>query len=243
MKSKHVANSNRSALPQPAEWTLPRRSFLRRALWTGGLAWAGMGVLTPAWAQSNPRLLVLGDSLSAEYGIPRGSGWVAQLGVQLQAHASGPWELINASMSGETTAGGHARLPSLLAKHRPQWVILELGGNDALRGLPLAQTRLKLGEMIKACTEAGARVLLIGIQVPPNYGPDYNQGLQQIYTQLAAQNKGTLLLPFFLAGVADGPDARRYFLDDGIHPNQAAQPILMRNVWQILSKALPKKKS
>ncbi|UBQ06800.1 arylesterase [Tepidimonas taiwanensis] len=185
---------------------------------------------------SAPVILVVGDSLSAEYGLARGSGWVALLEQRLQRQRPGA-RVVNASVSGDTTAGGRSRLPALLERHRPDIVILELGGNDALRGLPLATTRDNLRAMIRASRDAGARVLLLGMDMPPNYGERYRAEFRALYTDLARE-ENTAVVPFFLAGVADRPDAGQHFQDDRIHPNERAQPRLRDNVWAALQRLL-----
>ncbi|MDM7457516.1 MAG: arylesterase [Tepidimonas sp.] len=183
-------------------------------------------------------ILVVGDSLSAEYGLARGTGWVALLERRLQEERRAV-RVINASVSGDTTAGGRSRLAALLERHRPAIVVLELGGNDALRGLPLQTTRDNLRAMIRASREAGARVLLLGMDMPPNYGERYRAQFRAVYTDLAREEK-VGLVPFFLAGVADGPQAAALFQDDRIHPNERAQPILRDNVWPHLQRLLPR---
>jgi len=189
----------------------------------------------PATAQpAGPRrLLVLGDSLSAEYGLPRGAGWVALLQKRL-AEKRLPYEVVNASISGETTAGGRTRLPDLLARHSPAIVVIELGGNDALRGLPLAGTEQNLREKVRAAKTAGARPLLLGMQMPPNYGRAYAEQFAAIFTRVAEAEK-IPLVPFFLEGFGDKPD---YFQPDRIHPAERAQPLMLENVWPVLSKML-----
>jgi acyl-CoA thioesterase-1 len=177
-------------------------------------------------------LLVLGDSLSAEYGLPRGSGWVALLEQQL-AREQLAWQVVNASISGETSSGGRSRLPALLARHRPQVVVVELGANDALRGLPLAMTQANLTAMVQAAQGAGARVLIAGIKVPPNYGRAYGEGLTALFAQVA-RAEGTALLPFLLAGVADAPNADELFQPDRIHPKAEAHPTILAHVWPLL---------
>lgn len=173
------------------------------------------------------RILLLGDSLSAAYGIPQERSWPALLEKHLQQQAV-PSELINASISGETTAGGLRRLPALLQDHQPTWVWIELGANDGLRGLPLDQMRSNLRAMIDSATQASARVLLFEMRLPTNYGPRYTQAFSAVYSQLAAQTPAAAL-PFFLAPIAADMD---YFLEDGIHPNEAAQPILLDQILQ-----------
>ena len=191
------------------------------------------GAWTPAQAQgAGRRILVLGDSLSAEYGLARGSGWVALLEQRL-ARDKLAWQVINASISGETTSGGRSRLPTLLQQHKPQVVILELGGNDALRGLPLAMTQANLAEMARAAKAAGARVLVAGMAVPPNYGKAYGEGLLALFGTVA-RKEGAALVPFLLAGVADAPDAETWFQADRIHPKAEAHPRILDNVWPVL---------
>lgn len=209
-----------------------RRYFIATAT---GLALAGLSCA--ALAQAAPRtLLVLGDSLSAEYGLPRGQGWVALL-TQRLASLQPAVQVVNASISGETTAGGKSRLPALLAQHRPSQVIIELGGNDALRGLVLEATQNNLTHMVAAARASGAKVLLVGMQVPPNYGAQYSRNFSEVYTKVAREQR-TALVPFFLKGVADGPDPTRWFQADRIHPNLAAQPLMLDNVWPELKKIL-----
>lgn len=177
-------------------------------------------------------ILVLGDSLSAEYGLTRGSGWVALLGKRLTEHGvkSG---VVNASISGETTSGGRSRLAALLRQHRPSVVILELGGNDALRGLPLAMTRDNLAQMARDARAAGAKVLVVGMQVPPNYGRKYSDDFAALFADVA-NSEDARLVPFLLSGVADGADAAAMFQPDRIHPVAAAQPKMLDNVWAVL---------
>ena len=179
---------------------------------------------------------MLGDSLSAEYGLERGSGWVALLQQRL-AHEKLPLEVVNASISGDTTSGGRSRLPALLAQHKPAVVIIELGGNDALRGLPLNMTQSNLSAMVQASKAAGARVLVLGMQVPPNYGQKYAQDFAKLFAAVA-KAEGVALVPFFLAGVADGPEAERLFQADRIHPNAQAQARMLDNVWPVLKPLL-----
>ena len=189
------------------------------------------------WAATEPRtILVVGDSLSAEYGLRRGTGWVALLERKLAAEAIVA-RVVNASISGDTTSGGRARLPALLNKHHPAVVVIELGGNDALRGLPLAMTEANLNAMTQAAQQAGAKVLLVGMQVPPNYGAQYGQRFEALFAQVARAHKAALV-PFLLKGVADGPDPTRLFQADRIHPTAAAHPIILGNVWPTLQKLL-----
>jgi acyl-CoA thioesterase-1 len=182
-------------------------------------------------------ILIMGDSLSAEYGLKRGSGWVALLEKKLIAEKKSV-NVVNASISGETSAGGRARLDALLKLQRPGLVVIELGANDALRGLPLAMTRDNLNAMTRASTQAGAKVLLLGIQVPPNYGREYNQRFTSMFAEVAKTNN-TALVPFFLHGVADVPDSERWFQADRIHPKEEAHPKILANIWPALTKMLP----
>lgn len=183
--------------------------------------------------------LVVGDSLSAEYGLRRGSGWVALLGQRLAQQAPSV-QVVNASVSGDTTAGGLSRLPALLRQHQPQVLVIELGGNDALRGLPLETTRDNLARMAQLGKAAGAQVLLVGMQMPPNYGARYAQDFANLFQSVARAEK-TGLVPFLLQGIADSAGAERWFQADRIHPNESAHPRMLDNVWPELRKLLPKR--
>jgi acyl-CoA thioesterase-1 len=188
-------------------------------------------------AAAGPVILVVGDSLSAEYGLARGSGWVALLEQRL-AREKIAAKVVNASISGDTTSGGRSRLPSLLTQHRPTHVILELGGNDALRGLPLAMTKDNLTAMARAAKDSGARVLIAGMQVPPNYGRKYGEDFSALFATVA-KAEGAALVPFLLKGVADVADSQeKMFQADRIHPNAAAHPIILGNVWPALAPLL-----
>ncbi|SFE80809.1 arylesterase [Paracidovorax wautersii] len=189
-------------------------------------------------AAAGPVILVVGDSLSAEYGLARGTGWVALLDKKLAAEKIAA-RVVNASVSGDTTSGGRSRLPALLAQHKPAVVVIELGGNDALRGLPLKNTEDNLAWMARESTKAGARVLLVGMQVPPNYGGDYARKFGAVFPAVAKAEK-TGLVPFLLSGVADAPDPTRLFQADRIHPRAEAHPIMLANVWPELKKLLPR---
>jgi acyl-CoA thioesterase-1 len=178
-------------------------------------------------------ILVVGDSLSAEYGLRRGTGWVDLLAARLREEKL-PFDVANASISGETTAGGRTRIASLLERHRPEVVVIELGGNDALRGLDLGTTEANLREMVRAARGAGARPLLLGMMLPPNYGRSYSERFRDLYPKVARAEKAALV-PFFLDGVADRLE---YFQPDRIHPNERAQPRLLDNVWPTLRKLL-----
>ncbi len=207
-------------------WT--RRSWLAAAF--------ALGALAPAFAAGDRSVLVLGDSLSAEYGLKRGSGWVALLETRLAAEKM-PVRVVNASVSGDTTSGGRSRLPALLAQHQPDVVVIELGGNDALRGLPLAMTEDNLAQMTQAAQQAGARVLLVGMQVPPNYGSDYGNRFAGLFAKVAKAHKAAVV-PFLLKGVADGDDPTRMFQPDRIHPKAEAHPQILANVWPELKKLI-----
>ena len=210
--------------------------FNRRHFNASLLALAGAGFAASVQAAREHKILVLGDSLSAEYGLPRGTGWVALLQKQLEQSHPGT-VVVNASISGETTSGGRSRLPALLRQHRPTHVVIELGGNDALRGLSLTMTGDNLTFLARAAKDAGAKVLLLGMQMPPNYGPDLTRQFAALYPAVAKAT-GAALVPFFLKGVGDDADALRWFQADRIHPNEAAQPRLLANVWPALKKQL-----
>ncbi|WP_235548335.1 arylesterase [Noviherbaspirillum sp. Root189] len=180
-------------------------------------------------------VLVLGDSLSAEYGLARGSGWVTLLEQRIRQSKLNV-NVVNASISGETTSGGKARLPALLTQHRPDVVLIELGANDGLRGLPVASAERNLSDMIKASKATNAQVLLIGMQIPPNYGREYTQRFTGMYEKLAKETK-VGLAPFLLQSVADDPTL---FQSDRIHPVAEAQPIMLDNVWPYLKPLLSK---
>jgi acyl-CoA thioesterase-1 len=201
------------------------------------LALASWGFVSPLAANPAKRILVVGDSLSAEYGLTRGTGWVALLQKKLAQENLG-FEVINASISGDTTSGGRSRLAALLKKHQPSHVIIELGGNDALRGLPLKMTEDNLLNMARAAQAAGAQVLLLGMQMPPNYGPDMARQFEAAFANVAKTQK-TALVPFFLQGIGDDPEPLKWFQADRIHPNEAAQARMLANVWPTLKKQLP----
>ena len=179
-------------------------------------------------------ILVVGDSLSAEYGLKRGTGWVPLLEKQLINEKKSA-RVVNASISGDTTSGGRSRLPALLAQHKPSAVVIELGGNDALRGLPLDMTEKNLTAMTQAAKKAGAKVLLLGMQVPPNYGGAYGATFSGLFTKVATAEK-VALVPFFLKGVADVDDSSAQFQADRIHPNEQSQAKMLANVWPELKK-------
>lgn len=178
-------------------------------------------------------ILVLGDSLSAGYGIDQTQGWVSLLDQRLQ-EKSLPYRVINASISGDTTGGGRARIATALDTHQPAIVIIELGGNDGLRGLPLSEMQKNLAAIIAQCQKRKARVLLVGMRLPPNYGPQYTEKFQQMYAELA-QRYRIPLVPFLLEGVAGNSALMQ---PDGIHARAAGQPIMLENVWRVLASML-----
>ncbi len=175
---------------------------------------------------------MLGDSLSAEYGLARGSGWVALLTARL-AREGPPASVVNASISGETTSGGRSRLPALINEHHPAVVVIELGANDALRGLPLTMTEANLAAMAQVAKAAGAKVVIVGMAVPPNYGRSYTEAFSALFAKVAHE-EGASLVPFLLHGVADVPQAADLFQADGIHPKAESHPRMLANVWPVL---------
>ena len=187
----------------------------------------------PAPAAPTKNVLVLGDSLSAAHNIPVEAGWVHLLEVRLKQMEPG-WSVINASISGETSVSGRNRLPALLTQYHPRIVVIELGANDGLRGLPLTDLRSNLAAMVDAAQHAGAKVLLLGIEMPVNYGPQYRDGLRAIYADLA-RAKRTALVPFLLEGVALDPALMQ---EDGLHPTAAGEPKVLDNVWPKLKPLL-----
>ena len=195
-----------------------------------------LGTALAAGTEAPTTILILGDSLSAEYGLQRGSGWVALL-TQRLARERIAAQVVNASISGETTSGGRARLPALLQRHRPRQVVIELGANDALRGLPLRSSRENLSAMVAAAQAQGAQVVLVGMQMPPNYGKRYSEDFAQLFQDVAKAQR-CALVPFFLKGVADREDARDWFQHDGIHPLEKAHPVMLDNIWGALKPLL-----
>ncbi len=212
-------------------------SFFRAAGRRGLLLLCSAALLLSAQAAQAAGILVYGDSLSAGYGLKAGQEWPALLQQRLQKEGLGHITVHNRSLSGETTGGGLARLPQALQQHRPDVVVLELGANDGLRGQNLAQMQSNLQRMVALSRQAGAQVLLVGIQIPPNYGKRYTQSFQRSYTQLA-QQEGLPLVPFMLEGVA-GQDA--LMQKDALHANAAAQPIILANIWPHLQPLLKAK--
>jgi acyl-CoA thioesterase-1 len=184
---------------------------------------------TPQHSNHPTRILVVGDSLSAEYGLKRGSGWVELLKTSLsKSHPK--VEIINASISGDTTSGGRTRLKALLDRTSPNIVLIELGANDALRGLPLEMTKNNLLAMVQMVKAAGAKPIIAGMQIPPNYGREYTTAFKKLFEDVAF-SEDTALIPFFLEGIAENP---AMFQADTIHPNEEAQPVLLSNVQKIL---------
>lgn len=191
----------------------------------------GLSGRVRAQAQA-PTLLVLGDSLSAAYGLDADAGWVSLLQQRLEAQGPG-YLVVNASVSGETTAGGLSRLPRLLEQHRPQVLVIALGANDGLRGFPFDTIRANLTRMIELAHGSGSRVLLVGIRLPPNYGAAYTEGFQAVFREVAAAQQ-VPLLPLLLAGV----EGRAMMQADGLHPRAEAQPRILDNVWPELEPLL-----
>jgi len=198
-----------------------------------------LAVLMVAYASAHaeaPVILVFGDSISAGYGLAHvEQGWVELLKTRLNTQGYG-YQVVNASVSGETTAGGLARLPRALELHHPKILVLELGGNDGLRALPIAQMRSNLTQMVDLATAAGAKVLLLGMRMPPNYGPQYTEQFAMVFSDLAREKK-LPLVPFLLTDIALSPTLLQ---GDDIHPNAAGQPILVENVWPTLKPLLKK---
>jgi acyl-CoA thioesterase-1 len=186
---------------------------------------------SPAGAQRT--VMVFGDSLSAAYGLATNQGWVSLLGERI-ARENLPWRVVNASISGETTAGGVRRLPEDLKRHRPDLVVIALGANDGLRGQPVAAARANLEKMIRLARAAGAEPVLIGLMIPPNYGIEYAREFRELYAQLAKARR-VALVPFLLEGIAE---RRELFQPDQLHPSAAAQPLILDNVWPTLEPLL-----
>jgi len=194
---------------------------------------AALLAATPARAQQQPVILVFGDSLAAGYGLPQGRGWVDLLQARLERDGY-VYKVVNASISGETSLGGRNRLPAALAQHRPRIVVLELGANDGLRGQPIAALRENLVAMIRASARAGARSLLIGMRIPPNYGQAYTRQFESVFAEVARAQR-VPLIPFLLDGFAD---QRELFQQDGIHPAEPAQELILATVWSALEPLL-----
>jgi acyl-CoA thioesterase I len=192
-------------------------------------------MLLVSGAQSAPQqsIVVFGDSLAAAYGIARSRGWVTLLAERLKREHP-DYIVVNASISGDTSGGGLARIQKTLQQHRPSILILELGANDGLRGLPVAQMKHNLGRIIEQAQSAGARVVLVGMKLPPNYGPDYTREFESAFGELARRYR-TALVPFLLEDFAEKPEL---FQPDRIHPTDAAQPLMLERVWQALAPLL-----
>jgi len=190
-------------------------------------------ICLPLTTWAGGTILVYGDSLSAAYGLPQDAGWATLLQARLKQKGM-DYTVLNASISGETTSGGAARIAQALQAHRPAVLILALGANDGLRGLPVAQMRTNLGTMVSAAKKARSRVLLVGMRMPPNYGDTYAREFAQVYVELAREYK-TAFDPFLLEGVAD---RRELFQDDNMHPAAAAQPVILDHVWKALAPLL-----
>jgi len=183
----------------------------------------------PAAAAAEKSILVVGDSLSSAYGMPRERGWVALLAERLKREHP-DYIVVNASISGDTSGGGRSRLKPLLERHKPAIMVLELGGNDGLRGMPVAQIRTNLAAMIRDAKAAGARVVLVGMKMPPNYGEVYAQSFEALFRDLARAHR-TALVPFLLEDFADKPEL---FQPDRLHPAEGAQPLMLERVWRAL---------
>lgn len=190
---------------------------------------AGVLLLLLALPVPAQNILLIGDSISAAFGLEIEQGWVSLLQKRLEEQDY-PHRVVNASVSGETTAGGLARLPGLLEQVQPELVIIELGGNDGLRGLPAANMQQNLSAMVEQSRASGADVILLGMRIPPNYGPRYNDAFEQVFVDLS-QSLDVPLVPFLLEGVGTVPEL---MLDDGIHPGAAAQPLLLDNAWPVI---------
>lgn len=194
-----------------------------------------LSLASTASYSASKTVLVLGDSLSAEYGLQRGQGWVALLEKRLQEKNINA-RIVNASVSGETTIGGKNRLPALLQKNQPTLVVVELGANDGLRGLPVAETAKNLRDIISAAKKINAQVLLVGMQLPPNYGSDYTKRFAALFGTLAKETKSTLV-PFMLDGIVMQP---QLFQADRIHPTAAAQPVILNTIWPYFQQLITK---
>ena len=217
-------------MPMPHVTLPPRRAVLALLLFV--LAAIAVG----ARAAVAPRvLLVVGDSISAGYGLPKGAGWVDLLAARIEAQRL-PYRVVNASITGDTTAGGRARLPALLAQHKPAVVVVELGGNDGLRGGSLKATRDNLDAMVGDVQKSGARALLVGMRLPPNYGPAYTREFDGLFAEVAHSRRAAFV-PFLFAGFGESSE---WFQPDRIHPTVAAQAMLLDNVWPALAPLLGK---
>ncbi len=209
------------------------KSFLYPVLRTAVLPGLLLLFLSLSAQAREHRILVLGDSISAAYGMSLEQGWVSLLAQRLAESEPAP-EVINASISGETTSGGLRRLPELLARHDPSLVVIELGANDGLRGYPIKQLRANLEDMVNLSRDSGAEVVLVAMEIPPNYGARYTAGFRESFTEVA-RSTGSTLAPFLLDGVAIDPAMMQ---DDGIHPGVEAQPVLLQNILPSIQSAL-----
>jgi len=208
-----------------------KNAVLGKLIVGAALGWS-LSLAATANAYSAPKtVLVVGDSLSAEYGIARGAGWVALLEQKMKSEKIDA-KVVNASISGETTSGGKARLPALLGQHKPDLVVIELGANDGLRGLPVPSAEANLRAMIAAAQAQKARVLLVGMRMPPNYGRAYTERFFGMFKTVATSTKSPLV-PFMLEGVADKP---ALFQQDRLHPTAQAHPIILNNIWPTFEK-------
>lgn len=211
---------------------LQYKLWLQKLLCVSLLGFSFVACISHANA-ANPKILVYGDSLSAAYGVAKSQGWVAFLQKKL-ADQHFKYDVINASISGETTSGGLTRLATTLAKTKPNIIILELGANDGLRGLPVKEMSANLNTMITQSKKANAKILLIGMKIPPNYGPKYADSFSNTYPQLSQQHQVSLV-PFMLENIAAKP---KLIQDDGLHPNVLGQPIMLDNIWPKLQPLL-----
>ena len=215
----------------------PRRPLPARAKSAFFALLAAM-LVTGAHAATSPAVvLVVGDSISAGYGLPKGAGWVDLLAERIDAQRL-PFRVVNASITGDTTAGGRARLPVLLAQHKPAIVVVELGGNDGLRGGNLRSTKANLDSMVADVLKSGAKAVVVGMKLPPNYGPAYTREFEALFGEVA-QSRRAAFVPFLFAGFGESSE---WFLPDRVHPTAAAQPKLLDNVWPVLSPLLAKPK-
>ena len=234
----------------PAHCTKPALTLRRTVLILGAVTLTAWPLLGAAQLKVTPSIkdrlstnsvfkdtvLIVGDSLSAEYGLKRGTGWVPLLDKQITQDKKSA-KVINASISGDTTSGGRSRLPALLTQHKPSVVVIELGANDALRGLPLDMTEKNIAEITQLSKKAGAKVLIVGMQLPPNYGGAYGATFSGLFAKVAKAER-VALVPFLLKGIADVNDSTKNFQADRIHPNEASQPAILANVWPELKKLL-----
>ncbi len=211
------------------------RLFLKSKIALVSLCFCGFVAWQPTASAGNQTILVFGDSLSAAYGLPQSQGWVALMQQKLQ-HEKLPYQVINASISGETTSGGLTRMDAALAQSKASIVILELGANDGLRGLPIKSTRANLNAMLKKIKQSGAKALLLGMKMPPNYGARYTAEFSETYAELAKTQQAALV-PFMLENVAARPELIQ---QDGLHPNAIGQPIILDNIWPHLRTLLTK---